>query len=122
MEDFTVLIVDDNKEVRKTVEAFINAFNSSVVIIHAEDGDRAWELINTPGTKIDLVISDIDMPGMNGIRLAEKVRRYCPGVRVILMSGDIEPETHDAHVFLAKPISMSDLLETIKGLTKPSQP
>lgn len=117
----SILIVDDTPTVSKTLGEIIKIKNPDVLITYAVNGAIAWETINLPGNRFDLLLSDIDMPIMNGIKLAEKVRRYCPGIHVVLMSGNAEPKEHDAHVFLAKPIPMSDLLSTIKRFTEKPQ-
>jgi YesN/AraC family two-component response regulator len=112
----TVLIVDDEYDVRKIVEFFVKNLHPDAVILHANDGADAWKTINAPGTAFDLVISDTNMPVMTGIQLVANIRRDYPEVYVILMSGGTEPENHRAHAFLGKPFKPNDLAEAIRRI------
>lgn len=113
----TVLIVDDDASVRNTVGSFFRISHPGVVIVHANHGAHAWEMINTDGRRFDVVISDVNMePDMTGTQLSEKIREKHPNIHVILMSGKEAPKGHKAHAFLQKPFSRGDLLGVIKGL------
>lgn len=74
----TVLVVDDSEAVVKDVVKKLKVFNFARVLT-ATDGEEAWELIKfdiQQGNKIDLIISDINMPKKDGIALLESVRVY----------------------------------------------
>jgi len=119
----TVLIVDDDIMIANVVRMLIKSAHPSAVIIHAEHGAHAWHIVNTLGKKPDIMITDVEMPEMDGVELAEKVRKNHPGIHVILMSGRPEPEKHrakpasqKAHAFIGKPMARAKLLEMIKGV------
>ena len=113
----TVLIVDDNAAMRSHIYSMIRVSNPYAVIVQANHGNHAWEIINAPGKKFDVVISDVDMlPDMNGVQLTEKITEKHPDVHVILMSGHEEPENHKAHGFMKKPFQRADLLKEVKRL------
>nr|MBC8157944.1 response regulator [Alphaproteobacteria bacterium] len=89
--------------------------NKGYNVLEADSGEAALEVINSTDTVIDLIISDVVMPGMDGFTFVKLVRQEMPGVKVILVSGysedvisediDRDPTIH----FLAKPYSLSEL-------------
>ena len=79
-----VLLVDDHQAVRKLVVDTLEAYNFQFRI--TDDGDKALKL--AAETPVDLVISDLEMPGMNGDELIGKLAEKTPDLRVILMSGN----------------------------------
>lgn len=56
-------------------------------ILRAPDGRHARELVQEHGNEIDLLLSDVVMPGMSGPEVAKELRRLCPGLKVLFMSG-----------------------------------
>jgi len=82
-----------------------------------DNGRLAWEYINTGG-EVDIVISDVDMPEMNGFELMEKFREKYPDKIFILMSGvsdnERKSQTARADAFLAKPFEINDLFAIIQ--------
>ena len=110
----TILIVDDNIYVAEAIRSLIKISHPIAVIVHADNGAKAWEIINTPGRKPDLVVSDVEMPHMGGVQLVEKIEREHSDIHVILMSGKGEPEGHRAHAFIPKPVERAKMIETIK--------
>ena len=79
-----VLLVDDHQAVRKLVVDTLEAYNFQFRI--TDDGDKALKL--AAETSVDLVITDLEMPGMNGDELIGKLAEKTPDLRVILMSGN----------------------------------
>jgi len=117
-----VLVVDDEELVRKLLKDIINSFHPDIVVVPAEHGEQAWELISAPGKVFDLVISDVDMPNLNGVQLVERIRKDHPSVQIILMSGNLEPKEHKANAFLQKPFSLAQISTTIKRLMQKNKP
>jgi len=68
---FKILIVDDEKHIRELVRDVLSIINCE--IITAENGREAWEKIQN--LNFDLVITDLEMPEMNGIELCEKIKK-----------------------------------------------
>ena len=68
----TLLIVEDSNFFRKQVKGFIEEAGYNV--IDAEDGMVAWDIIDEQGEEITLVVTDIEMPNMDGFQLTEKIR------------------------------------------------
>jgi len=80
-----ILLVEDNVEVAAGMGAVLDLMDCEVT--HAVDADEALRLLSE-GELFDLILSDIHMPGtMNGIDLAERVRRNTPNLRIVLMTG-----------------------------------
>ena len=82
-EDFTILVVDDEPLVRVALETVLQWSGYRVVL--ASDGDEALTLLES--VPIDLLLTDLAMPGREGIETIIEVRRRFPHVKVIAMSG-----------------------------------
>lgn len=113
-----ILVVDDDPTVRDSVTMTLVAAGYEVVA--AEDGFRALSQLrkNLP----DLVLSDLDMPGMSGFELLSVVRRRFPQMSTVAMSGayvgDEVPFGVIADGFFAKGSQSKNLLKTIQGLLR----
>jgi CheY-like chemotaxis protein len=117
----SVLVVEDDPSVLGMIKKALELSNYSVLA--ASSGDEAWKLIQKPETPcIDLVLTDVNMPGMNGLELARKVIAKLPTIKVILMSGyagDNLPHMEldgPPLTLLGKPFRMSELLVRIRAL------
>ena len=87
----TVLVVEDDASVRRL--AVLGLRSNGYSVLEAANATEALELASGP-VSIDLVVSDVIMPGMRGPELAARVRDLRPGVRLLLVSG--HPETDEA--------------------------
>ena len=83
----TVLIVEDDPAVRVLVSAVLSELGYAFV--EASDADGAMPILNST-QRIDLLISDVGLPGMNGRQLAEIGRQYRPGLKVLFITGYAE--------------------------------
>ena len=83
----TVLVVEDDKSVRLLIVEILKDLGYSVLA--APDGDAALLLVQTPAA-IDLLITDVGLPGMNGRQLAELARERRPHLRVLFVTGYAE--------------------------------
>jgi len=96
-------------------------------VLEAHDGPSALRLLERPVAKIDLLFSDIVMPGMSGWELGRQVRERWPSVAVLFTSG--YPRDHDAvgskgrsAPLLSKPFTRSDLAESVVSVLKAHAP
>ena len=110
-----LLVVEDNKDSR---EQFVNMLGSLFDgIVTAVDGEDGLEKFQSQ--KFDLVISDINMPKMNGLEMIEKIREVDSDVTVIVVSahneGNFTSEAQivDVNHYLFKPISLPQLIEAL---------
>jgi len=109
-----VMVVDDDPEVRAVFVQNLAALGYRV--IEAGDGRQALRLIET-GERVDLVLTDYLMPnGMTGHDLARKIAALDPGIRLILVSGNVSAAAADADELpiLQKPIRQAELGRAIR--------
>ncbi|MFV9503052.1 MAG: ATP-binding protein [Oscillochloridaceae bacterium umkhey_bin13] len=113
-----VLFVEDNAAVRQLGARLLREANYDV--IEAGSAEEALALSATCATPIDLLLTDIELPGRNGAQLALSLSRQRPGLRVLLTSGHSEYASHaqdhleDGVAFLAKPWRPDDLLNKVR--------
>jgi DNA-binding response OmpR family regulator len=123
----TVLLVDDEPAVLKILVAVLALHGYNV--LEAEDYYTALQAAESYGGRIDLLITDIALPGLNGCELARKLLQYRPELRVLLMSGYTGSEIcqyygvelDDLH-FLEKPFKPAAFLYRLQVLAAASEP
>jgi len=81
----TVLVVEDELSILKLVERILTGFNYKVLL--AQSPEKALKLAQSSSGGIDLLLTDVVMPEMNGRELAERVKQFHPGIKVMFMSG-----------------------------------
>lgn len=111
----TILVVDDEFGIRDFLYAYLKTKNFRVITAGCvEEALQLWEVEKTT---IDLLLTDIVMPGQNGHYLAEELLKDRADLKVIFMSGympvEIAEETLN-HKFLRKPFKPHELLEAIR--------
>jgi two-component system, cell cycle response regulator CpdR len=104
-----LLIVDDDEGVRTVVADFLSDAGYSV--LQAEGGPQALTLL-ARDPSLRMMITDIRMPGMSGIELADEAVRRRPELRIVLISGYAQQQ-HQWWPFLLKPFRMSSLIDLI---------
>jgi CheY-like chemotaxis protein len=113
-----ILVVDDDPSVRESVATSLMSAGYDVVV--AEDGFRALSRLRN--TLPDVVLSDLDMPGMSGFELLSVVRRRFPQISTVAMSGAYIGEELPFGViadgFFAKGSQPKNLFRTIQGLLR----
>lgn len=114
-----VLIVDDDPSVRNVLRAMIEPKGYAFLL--AGSGAEALTLSRTYTDEIQLLISDMNMPEMNGVELAKQLSEERPGIRTLLISGYAPEESEAGGVrlaFLKKPFVPQELwlrLEELLG-------
>ena len=83
-----VLLVDDEDTVRFTTRRQLWA--KGFAVIEASDGQEALEVLNTQGIDVDVILSDISMPRVNGIELSNLLHLRSPGWPLLLASADAQ--------------------------------
>ena len=110
------LVVDDEPSVRDFIIAVLQG--DGFQTIEAENGVHALELLHKLGGAVDLLVSDIKMPLMDGITLACSVRAEFPAIPLILVSGYAEIEQaklpNSGFEFVQLPFHPATLLSAVK--------
>jgi signal transduction histidine kinase len=110
-----ILVVDDELNIRSTLAEYLAL--SGFEVDAAESGTQALDLLSR--TAYDLVVSDVRMPGVDGISVVEWMKETCPSVPVIIMSGHATVESTlralrlGAYDYLLKPFTLDEMQRTI---------
>ncbi len=116
----TILLVEDHDGVRGFASESLRDYGYSV--IEAQDGLEALKLLQEGTARVDLIVTDLIMPRMNGNELAEKVAQLYPATRILFASGYADNYVVESGVvkegvnYLQKPYSRQDLARTIREL------
>jgi two-component system, NarL family, response regulator LiaR len=85
----TVVVVDDNEDTRLIVRALLRPVNDVMTFVgDAADGEEGLALVRRE--RPDVVITDLVMPGLDGVELTRRIRQELPQTKIILMSSYIE--------------------------------
>jgi signal transduction histidine kinase/CheY-like chemotaxis protein len=110
----TILVVDDEALLLTMADAILSDFGYKVLT--ANNGQRALQILEEPGCAVNLVITDLVMPGMGGRELMERIRKLGLDMPVLAMSGYVMPENKQAKSwYLQKPFTTLDLLRKVKA-------
>ena len=110
--DIEILVVDDEGDLRSMLGQFLR--REGYRVTEAACGEDALQELSRRGANVQLLITDIVMPGMNGCELAQEVRRTFPHIRRLLMSGYPRGVLEPGAVLLKKPFSLKVLLQRIE--------
>jgi PAS domain S-box-containing protein len=81
----TILVVEDDQDVRDYVVELVRTLNYHVLA--AADADAALVLLDKRAEKVDLLLTDVVLPGINGRQLAEQAHARCPDLKILFMTG-----------------------------------
>jgi DNA-binding response OmpR family regulator len=114
--DETILVTADDEALRTLLR--ISLERCGYTVLEAAGGAPALRLAELHGELIALLVSDLEMPRMGGLRLAERMAAAGLGVKLLLLSGrDCDPALFDAGVaFLRKPFRPSALAAKVRQL------
>ncbi len=112
------LIVDDEPSVRAYVKAILE--REQFQTIEAEDGIRGLRWVEKLGDALDLIVSDVEMPGADGLTFVCSVRESFLALPIVLISVCAEREEHPStsFEFVQKPFRPAALLTAIENATK----
>ncbi len=122
----TVLLVEDSGLLRRVTGEFLKRVGYTV--ISAADGPEALEVVESYPGKIDLLLTDLAMPGMNGQELAEKLLARLPDLKVLYTSGYAGSILQDrdfaglATAFLEKPFTWQSLAQKVRTVLDHDKP
>ncbi len=119
-EQTTVLLIDDEQSVRSIVLKILRRAKYNV--IEAENGDAALKAAADHNGRIDIVVTDMYMPGMRGPEVVDALSKVRPGLRALFMSGyadqDARTAVPEGANFLHKPFSGQDLTGAVEAVLK----
>jgi CheY-like chemotaxis protein len=112
----TIMVVEDDAAVRDLVRLMLEANGYRVLTV--QDGDEAAALCRARA--VDLLLTDVVMPGLNGRVLAERLGAIAPGMRILFMSGYSDEAVHrhgvlgESAAFLEKPFTERALARKVR--------
>ena len=117
----TILIVDDEPEVLALTISILRA--EGYTIVATGDPREALRIARSRQEPLDLLLTDVVMPGMNGRELAGRLRVFRPGIKVLFMSAHSAEtvETYGIRLapgesFVVKPFAVADLASKVRGV------
>ncbi|MEM9044383.1 MAG: ATP-binding protein [Pseudomonadota bacterium] len=113
----SVLLVEDEDSIRSVGSRALSQRGFEVV--EAASAEEAIEILENDRIAVDVLVSDVVMPGMDGPTFAVKAREYCPELRLVFMSGYAEDNFRNSELgkdflFLPKPFSINELTTKVK--------
>lgn len=111
----TILLVEDSDRIRPLVREILKDLNCQ--ILEAAAAEEALRAAATHSGDIDLLLTDIAMPGMSGLELATELRRHYPRLQVLYMSGYMLPSaTSTGMHFIEKPFRPDALVRKVRQI------
>jgi len=120
----TVLVVDDDPDMRDYMERTLRREPRIGEVLQAEDGERAWALVRSG--RVDLLLTDVALPHLDGFALCARLDAdpQQRGIPVLLVTGDAAQQAvvreyvsrSPGRALLLKPFNAGDLLEAVGGL------
>lgn len=122
LQKITVLIVDDHQIFRHGLRDSMSLDEDIEVVGEASDGEMALQLARTLSPRV--VLTDINLPGLNGLQLVQRIRKEVPGVRaVILTAYDDEEQLYHAirsgaYAYFSKEVSPARIAEVVRQVSQ----
>lgn len=115
----TILIAEDQEGIRDLIKAFLE--KRGYTVLAAEDGLEALLLLEDYPQTIDLLITDVLLPGIDGAGVVKRCLERRPAIQVLYITGFGEEAIPDATAtFLLKPFRLEDLARTIRAMLNKS--
>jgi two-component system, response regulator, stage 0 sporulation protein F len=114
-----IMLVDDEPAILRLLQLIINSLDTGYTLLLCTDGDVALEQARQQPTP--LIITDYNLPGMNGLQLSAAVKAHAPATRVVLISGyvssDLERRARERGVdyIVRKPFQVDSLIEIVQA-------
>jgi two-component system, cell cycle sensor histidine kinase and response regulator CckA len=114
----TVLVVDDQRYARRVAYRVLS--EAGYRVLEAEDGEEALDALDSFSGRVDLLIIDVVMPGLDGVELAARVWEHWPEKRILFTSGhaaEVLAQHGLAYLdvpFLAKPFTRDEALAKVR--------
>ena len=118
----TVLIVDDHQIFRHGLRDSMSVDDDIEVVGEAADGDMALQLAHELAPRV--MLTDVNLPGMNGLQLVQRLRKEAPGVRAVILTAydDEEQLFHairsGAHAYFSKEVSPDRIAQVVRQVSQ----
>ena len=119
----TVLLVEDSDVVRDVVATMLE--EGGLTVLQASGGEEALALARRGDAPIDLLLTDIAMPEMSGVELADRLERERPDVRILFMTGYAEEVVVNEGIFgkdrecIGKPFTQEQITRRVRKILSP---
>ena len=118
-----ILIVDDEEYLREDLKDALERVSPGNEYYFAGDYDHAMDEVMRAGSSLDIAFLDIQMPGKNGLTLAEQIKRTDPGVNIVMVTAYSQYALDALRLFVSgyilKPVMDDDLKEVLDNLRTP---
>ena len=114
-----VLIVDDHPQVRRGLSVFLELWDDLKLVGEAENGKQALELV--PKLHPDVILMDLVMPVMDGVKATRMIRQTFPDVQIVVLTSTVDFELvkealkAGAHSYMFKAVSIDQMAESIRA-------
>jgi two-component system, cell cycle sensor histidine kinase and response regulator CckA len=118
----TILVVDDEEAIRRMIEKMLGS--SACDVLEASSAVEALSVCESQRGAVQLVVTDVSMPGMNGFDLAERIAARWPEIQILFISGcandrSVRRELYDRPM-LSKPFTGDELNRKVRELLTPT--
>ncbi len=115
----TILYAEDDDAMRRFFERALEKAGHHVIA--CSDGERALRALKFADGAFDLLLTDIMMPGVDGIELAKQAEQIAPGIKIMFITGFAavamnDPSTSESAPVLSKPVHLRQLVEEVDKL------
>jgi CheY-like chemotaxis protein len=117
----TILLAEDREDVRSLTARILRGLGYSV--LEADGAERAMEFVQNRDRAIDMLLTDIAMPGLSGFELADRIRTFRSAIKVLFMSGSPDPSHFSEKLasvtdssYLQKPFAIQTLASAVRDL------
>ena len=116
-----VLLVEDDPQGAQLLKMVLEDLGV-IEVVHAGDGQQAWDAFSVASDPFTVVISDWNMPGMTGLQLLEKVRAVSRTIPFIMITGRglidsaVEAKTHGVTAYISKPYTPQQIVSKLLGV------
>jgi two-component system chemotaxis response regulator CheY len=113
----TILVVDDSRVSRMLIRAIVAHTDKEITVIEASNADEA--LSKTVSEQVSMATVDLNMPGMDGLLLASKLRERFPNIKIGLLTANIQDRVRQKASslgigFISKPITEEKIINFIR--------
>jgi two-component system response regulator HydG len=123
MANSTILVVDDDIVVLTALSKLLNLFG--YIVAGASNSQAAMDYVTSSRKRFDLIITDLAMPGIDGVQFMTAAKKVFPDIPVIVMTGYSERCTPEealrlgAFAYVAKPFNIPEVVSTIERALRP---